>query len=73
MSDYIKISTVHRFADIVCPVSKASLFINKDELWLYCLESNLAYPIHNKIPVMLPLEARPLSDDERSVLKAQKH
>lgn len=71
MNTPIEISSTHQYHGIVCPVSKDSLYINKNELWLYCLSSNLAYPIRNKIPVMLPSEARALTDDERAVLKAQ--
>jgi uncharacterized protein len=69
METPIQITRVHHFADIVCPISKAPLVMNKNELWLYCVESNMAYPVQNKIPVMLPSQARPLSDDERAVLK----
>jgi hypothetical protein len=72
MNNYLEISKTHRFAHIVCPISKEALCICKDETWLYCLASNLAYPIRNQIPVMLPSEARALTDDERAVLKAKK-
>ncbi len=71
MRDYNDITCVHRFANLVCPISKAPLFLSKDDLWLYCLASNLAYPIKNQIPVMLPSEARALTDDERATLKAK--
>lgn len=47
---------------LVCPVSKEKLFQKDDEL--ICLESKLAYPIKDGIPVMLPEEARKLNDDE---------
>jgi hypothetical protein len=70
MDTLTQITAVHQYADIVCPLSKEQLFMNKNELWLYALQSNLAYPIHNKIPVMLPTQARPLSDDERAILKS---
>jgi uncharacterized protein YbaR (Trm112 family) len=66
-----EITNVHQYTDIVCPISKAQLSMNKNGLWLYCIQSNMAYPIQNKIPVMLPTEARPLTDDERAILKAQ--
>jgi uncharacterized protein len=71
MDNFIEVSQTHRFAHIVCPISKQALFICKDETWLYCLASGLAYPIRNHIPVMLPSEARPFTDDERAVLKAK--
>ena len=41
---------------LVCPVSKESLEQIGDEL--ICRKSNLAYPIKDGIPVMLPEEAR---------------
>ena len=46
---------------LVCPVSKESLEQIGDEL--ICRKSNLAYPIKDCIPVMLPEEARNLSDE----------
>ena len=46
---------------LVCPVSKESLEQIGDEL-IY-RKSNLAYPIKDGIPVMLPEEARNLSDE----------
>ena len=46
---------------LVCPVSKGALKQLGDEL--ICYESKLAYPIKDGIPVMLPEEARDLSDE----------
>ena len=46
---------------LVCPVSKESLEQIGDEL--ICRKSNLAYPIKDGVPVMLPEEARNLSDE----------
>ena len=46
---------------LVCPVSKGSLEQIGDEL--ICNESKLAYPIKDGIPIMLPDEARDLSDE----------
>ena len=46
---------------LVCPVSKESLEQIGDEL--VCKKSNLAYPIRDGIPVMIPEEARTLSDE----------
>ena len=46
---------------LVCPVSKECLEQIGDEL--ICRKSNLAYPIKDGIPVMLPEEARNLSDE----------
>ncbi len=47
---------------LVCPVSKKALVQIKDEL--VCYESELAYPIRDGIPIMLPEEARKLKKDE---------
>ena len=46
---------------LVCPVSKGSLEQIGDEL--ICNESKLACPIKDGIPVMIPDEARDLSDE----------
>ena len=46
---------------LVCPISKEPLEQIGDEL--VCKKSKLAYPIRDGIPVMLPDEARNLSDD----------
>lgn len=47
---------------LVCPVSKKGLVEKGNEL--ICIESRLAYPIKDGIPVMLPEEARKLKDEE---------
>ena len=47
---------------LVCPVSKKSLVLKGDEL--ICKESELAYPINEGIPVLLPEKARKLSQEE---------
>ena len=47
---------------LVCPVSKKALIQKEDEL--VCYESELAYPIRDGIPIMLPEEARKLKKDE---------
>ena len=46
---------------LVCPVSKGPLEQIGDEL--VCQTSKLAYPIKDGIPVMLPEEARNISDE----------
>ncbi len=46
---------------LVCPVSKGPLEQIGDEL--VCKVSKLAYPIKDGIPVMLPEEARDLTND----------
>ena len=47
---------------LVCPVSKKGLVQKEDEL--VCYESELAYPIRDGIPIMLPEEARKLEKHE---------
>ena len=47
---------------LVCPVSKKALVQKESEL--VCYESELAYPIRDGIPIMLPEEARKLEKDE---------
>lgn len=49
---------------LVCPVSKKALTFDKAEQELVCVDSRLAYPIRDGIPIMLPDEARELSDAE---------
>ena len=47
---------------LVCPVSKKALVQKESEL--VCYESELAYPIRDGIPIMLPDEARKLEKHE---------
>ena len=47
---------------LVCPVSKKALVLKESEL--VCYESELAYPIRDGIPIMLPDEARKLEKHE---------
>ena len=47
---------------LVCPVSKKALVQKENEL--VCYESELAYPIRDGIPIMLPEEARKLKKNE---------
>ena len=47
---------------LVCPVSKKALVQKESEL--ICFESELAYPIRDGIPIMLPEEARKLEKHE---------
>lgn len=49
---------------LVCPLSKAPLTYNKDAQELICTASQLAYPVRDGIPIMLPEEARKLEDPE---------
>ena len=49
---------------LVCPVTKGSLEYNSEKGELVSRSARLAYPIRDGIPVMLEMEARPLSDAE---------
>jgi len=50
---------------LVCPLTKATLIYNRERQELVSRPAGLAYPIRNGIPIMLPGEARALSDEER--------
>lgn len=51
---------------LVCPLTKGPLTYNKDAQELISKQAGLAFPIREGIPVMLPDEARELSDAERA-------
>ncbi len=46
---------------LVCPVSRGSLVYDKKANELISKDANLAYPIRDGIPIMLPDEARKLT------------
>ena len=50
---------------LVCPVTKSALIYDREKQELVSKAAGLAYPIRNGIPIMLPGEARELSDAER--------
>ena len=47
---------------LVCPVTKGLLEYDSTRQELVSRTAKLAYPIRDGIPIMLPEEARPLSD-----------
>ena len=47
---------------LVCPLTKADLEYDRENQELISRAAKLAYPIRNGIPIMLPEEARELSD-----------
>lgn len=54
-----------RLLDIlVCPICKGPLHYDRAREELVSVESGLAYPVRDGIPVMLEEEARKLSSDE---------
>jgi uncharacterized protein YbaR (Trm112 family) len=48
---------------LVCPVSKKPLKYDKEANELISEEAGLAYPVKDGIPVMLPEEARKISEN----------
>lgn len=51
---------------LVCPVTKGALVYDRVRQELVSRSAGLAYPIREGIPIMLPGEARELSDEERN-------
>lgn len=47
---------------LVCPVTKEALVYDRDAQELVSKGAGLAYPVRDGIPVMLPEEARRISD-----------
>jgi uncharacterized protein YbaR (Trm112 family) len=54
---------------LVCPLTKSTLHYDRDRQELVSRAAGLAYPIRDGVPVMLPGEARALSDEERDALR----
>lgn len=50
---------------LVCPLTKTQLSYDRDRQELISRAAGLAYPIRNGVPIMLPGEARELTDAER--------
>jgi uncharacterized protein YbaR (Trm112 family) len=50
---------------LVCPVTKGTLIYDRDRQELISKKAGLAYPIRDGVPIMLPDEARALSETER--------
>lgn len=49
---------------LVCPICKGKLTYKPDQKELICKVDRLAFPIRDNIPVMLPEEARVLSEED---------
>jgi uncharacterized protein YbaR (Trm112 family) len=47
---------------LVCPLTKSSLHYDAERQELVSRQAKLAYPIRDGIPIMLPEEARPLTE-----------
>ena len=52
---------------LICPVTKGPLIYDRERQELVSRIAGLAYPIRNGVPIMLPGEARELSEFERDV------
>jgi len=50
---------------LVCPLTKTQLRYDREKQELISRAAGLAYPIRDGVPVMLPDQARQLSDEER--------
>ncbi len=51
---------------LVCPITRGTLAYDAEAQELISRGAGLAYPIRDGIPIMLPDEARELSDEERN-------
>jgi uncharacterized protein len=51
---------------LVCPLTKGPLIYDRARQELISKKAGLAYPIRDGIPVMLPDEARPLTEGEQA-------
>ena len=49
---------------LVCPLTKTTLIYDREHQELLSKAAGLAYPVRNGVPIMLPGEARALSDRE---------
>ena len=50
---------------LVCPLTKTTLIYDREKQELVSKSAGLAYPIRGGVPIMLPDEARELSEAER--------
>ncbi|MEI9930944.1 MAG: Trm112 family protein [Rhizomicrobium sp.] len=50
---------------LVCPITRGTLTYDREKQELISRAAGLAYPIRDGIPIMLPGEARGLTDAER--------
>ena len=49
---------------LVCPMTKSPLRYDRERNELVSEAANLAYPIRDGVPIMLPEDARQLDDEE---------
>ena len=55
---------------LVCPVSLSGLIYDKDNAELVSLQTRLAFPIQDGVPIMMSEAARLMSDEEVNRLRA---
>ena len=55
---------------LVCPVSLSGLIYDKGQAELISLQTRLAFPIQDGVPIMMTEAARLMSDDEINRLRA---
>ena len=55
---------------LVCPVSLSGLIYDKGQAELISLQTRLAFPIQDGVPIMMTETARLISDDEVNRLRA---
>ena len=55
---------------LVCPVSLSGLIYDKGRAELVSLQTRLAFPIQDGVPIMMTEAARLMSDDEINRLRA---
>ncbi len=53
---------------LVCPLTKTALVYDRERQELLSKAAGLAYPVRDGVPIMLPGEARELSEAERLAL-----
>jgi hypothetical protein len=51
---------------LICPVTRTTLHYDRDRQELISRAAGLAFPIRGGVPVMLPGEARELTEQERT-------
>ncbi len=50
---------------LACPLCKGELTYDREKAELICRPDGIAYPVRDGIPVMLEVEARTLTTDEK--------
>ena len=50
---------------LICPVTRTTLHYDRERQELISRAAGLAFPIRGGVPIMLPAEARELSEEER--------